>query len=313
LSDEDQTKLKVSVATLDFLMEELRSNRATLKRLRRILFGPSTEKTSHVLGDKPPPEDNDKPEGKRPGHGRNGASAYTGANKIHVPHPTIHHGDSCPHCLKGKVYLLGTPSPLVRITGMAPLVADVYERDQLRCNLCSEIFTAPSPEGVGDKKYDESATATVGLLKYGTGLPFNRVEKLQNGMGIPMPVSTQWELVRDAAELLEPAHEEMIHQAAQGQVLYNDDTTGRILDLTREQRAAALSDERANSRTGIHTSGIVSTSDKRKIALFFTGVKHAGENLADVLARRNLELPLPIQMCGWSFVEHGGRFQKYSC
>jgi hypothetical protein len=89
----------------------------------------------------------------------------------------------------------------------------------------------------------------------------------------------------------------MITQAAQGKVLHNDDTAGRILNLTKEQRAAALSDELAKSRTGIHTSGIVSIMDQLKIALFFTGVKHAGENLADVLARRNLELPLPIQMC----------------
>ncbi len=34
------------------------------------------------------------------------------------------------------------------------------------------------------------------------------------------------------------------------------------------------------------TSGIVSTKEGRKIALFFSGRKHAGENLADVLAER---------------------------
>jgi len=27
----------------------------------------------------------------------------------------------------------------------------------------------------------------VGLLKYGAGLPFNRIEKLQSSMGIPLP------------------------------------------------------------------------------------------------------------------------------
>jgi hypothetical protein len=34
-----------------------------------------------------------------------------------------------------------------------------------------------------------------------------------------------------------------------------------------------------------------------RIALFFTGAKHAGENLADVLGERSRELPPPIQMC----------------
>jgi hypothetical protein len=45
------------------------------------------------------------------------------------------------------------------------------------------------------------------------------------------------------------------------------------------------------------TSGIVSTSGGRRIALFFSGRQHAGENLADVLARRVADLGPPIQMC----------------
>ena len=50
-------------------------------------------------------------------------------------------------------------------------------------------------------------------------------------------------------------------------------------------------------RTGIFTSGIVATQAGHQIALFFTGVRHAGENLAAVLARRSADLPPPIQMC----------------
>jgi hypothetical protein len=50
-------------------------------------------------------------------------------------------------------------------------------------------------------------------------------------------------------------------------------------------------------RTGIFTSGVVSTKAGRKIALFFTGRKHAGENLSDLLAERKAELERPIQMC----------------
>jgi transposase len=40
----------------------------------------------------------------------------------------------------------------------------------------------------------------------------------------------------------------------------------------------------------------VSTRAGNKIALFFTGRKHAGENLADVLGQRAQELPVPIQI-----------------
>ena len=103
-----------------------------------------------------------------------------------------------------------------------------------------------------------------------------------------MPAATQWEVVEEAAELIKPAHEELIRQAAQGEVLHNDDTSMRVLHLEREP-----SDE----RTGVFTSGILSTAQGREIALYFTGRQHAGENIADVLEQRATELPSPIQMC----------------
>jgi hypothetical protein len=70
-----------------------------------------------------------------------------------------------------------------------------------------------------------------------------------------------------------------------------------VLELTPEQRAAALGEEAAKKRTGVFTSGIVSVGEGHRIALFFTGVRHAGENLTEVLKRRSQNLPPPIQMC----------------
>jgi len=300
MAEEDHEKIKAAMTTLGVVAQELRDRTASLERLRYLLFGSKkTEKTSRVLGERPPPHEagKKKPDAKTkaPGHGRNGAAAYTGAERVKVPHPSLKPGDDCPDC-KGHVYLQTEPSTLVRITGMAPLAATRYERERLRCNLCGDVFTAPSPLGVGEEKYDETAISMVGLLKYGTGLPFSRIEKLQEGMGIPLPAATQWELVRDGATLLAPAHHELIREAAQGDVLYNDDTSMKVLKLTREQRAEALADEETE-RTGVFTSGIVATREGRRIALFFTGVKHAGENIKDVLAQRAATLPAPIQMC----------------
>ena len=224
-------------------------------------------------------------------------SAYTGAEQVTVAHPDLHNGDACPHCTEGTLYRQNEPAQLVRITGMAPLSATVYACDRLRCHLCGEVTTAPAPEGVGPEKYDATATSMVGLLKYGAGLPFNRIETLQAGMRIPLPAATQWDLVRKAVPVLAPAHTELLHQAAQAPVLYNDDTTMKVLKLTKAQRAAALADDAHTERTGIFTSGIVATEEGRQIALFFTGVRHAGENLAAVLAHRAANLPAPIQMC----------------
>ena len=75
---------------------------------------------------------------------------------------------------------------------------------------------------MGEKKYDESAAAMIGLLKYGSGIPFYRLAGLEGNLGIPLPPATQWEIVAETAKLIRPAYEELIRQAAQGEVLYND-------------------------------------------------------------------------------------------
>jgi transposase len=247
----------------------------------------TTEKTKNVLEqpETPAPKNDAEPV---KGHGRNGASSYTGAQKVAVPHPELHAGDACPGCEKGKVYPQKEPRVLVRMVGQAPLAATVYELDRLRCNLCGEVFTAQEPEGIGPEKYDETTAAMIALLKYGSGMPFYRLEKLEQLLGIPLSASTQWEIVEEAAEVIQAARDELIRQAAQGEVLHNDDTSMRVLHLAREP-----SDE----RTGVFTSGIVSTQQGQRIALYFTGRQHAGENLRDVLQHRVAELARPIQMC----------------
>jgi len=317
LTEEEYGKLRAVLDTLVFLKQELQANQTSIQRLLGMLFGVKTEKTRAVLAEAdphgalgarcdsglPPPDPGENPvehstaRAPRPGHGRNAAAAYTGANKVKITHTSLHGSDACPECLQGKVYPLSEPSKWVRIIGMGPLQATVYECDRLRCNLCGEVYTAAVPEGVGEEKYDASATAMVGLLKYGAGLPFHRIETLQASLGIPLPAATQWELVKNAASTLAPVHEELIRQAASGEVIHNDDTTMQILQLTAQQRAAALGEEANPQRTGVFTSGIVAVGAGRQIALFFTGVRHAGENLAQVLRRRSQELPAPIQMC----------------
>jgi len=133
---------------------------------------------------------------KRKGHGKNGAAAYTGAEKKFVPHLDLVPADHCPKCLKGKVYRVEQPQVVVRIEGGAPLSAKVTEYDQLRCNLCGDIFTSKPAEIKKSKSYDENACAIIALLKYGHGFPFYRLAKLQQSVGIPLPSSTQWDIVK---------------------------------------------------------------------------------------------------------------------
>ena len=83
------------------------------------------------------------------GHGRNGAAAFTGANRVAIAHATLHTGDPCPECRQGKVYRQKEPATLVRIVGHAPLEATVFEMERLRCNACGQVFTAEEPEDGG--------------------------------------------------------------------------------------------------------------------------------------------------------------------
>jgi len=277
LSEDDYEKLKEALHALAAMRVRPRT----------------TEKISAVLGKSDgseagagtEPESNASPS---PGHGRNGAGAFVSSRKIAIAHAKLKHGDRCPDCGKGNVYEQKEPKMLVRIVGQAPLAATVYSLERLRCGACGQVFTAQEPEGVSPEKYDETAAAMIAQLKYGSGTPFYRLEQLQGQLGIPLPAATQWEVVEEAAELLKPARDELIRQAAQGEVVHNDDTSMRVLRLVREP-----SDE----RTGVFTSGIVSTGQGCKIALYFTGRQHAGENLAEVLLQRAQHAGPAIQMC----------------
>ena len=315
LEQGDYEMIKAIIDTLTFLGQAYDEKTTSIKRLLRMIFGARTEKNKNILG----AGDDQKSSGKNPhdscqqddicdneaggchekdaaknkpkGHGRNGADAYTGADKIFIPCTKLKHGDLCPLCT-GKLYRMKIPGVVVGIFGRASIPAKVWEYEKLRCNLCGEIFEPDLPQeamAAKEKKYDETAQSMIALLKYGFGFPFYRQEKLQASLGVPLASSTQWDKAEQGANLIYPAFEEMKRKAAQGDIIHNDDTTAKILEL--------MKDEDESLRKGMFTTGILSIKAGRKIALFFTGQKHAGENFADLLEKRDFNRGPPIQMC----------------
>lgn len=292
LQQRDYEIIKAMAETIELLSQAVNQKGTSIRRLLRMLFGPGTEKLEKVIKDqiRSSKESSGNTKDQKPkGHGRNPASDYTGADQIEVPHSTLKPGDKCPLCPKGKVYEMPSPEVVVRITGKAPLQAAVYKMQKLRCNLCGEIFKAKPPPGIGEEKYDAASGAMIALLKYGSGMPFNRIQQLQTSLGIPLPASTQWDIVEHVADTIYPVFEELKHQAAQGDVIYNDDTTIKILSLMKKNETI--------EKKGMFTTGILSTLKDRKIALFFTGRKHSGQNMADLLKKRMPKTTSPIQMC----------------
>jgi transposase len=314
LEQEDYATIRRVCEAYLHLLELVDNKSTTIGRLRKLLFGASTEKTADVVGREAPTpssptapqsgDDQQRP--KKPGHGRNGADRYAGASRVKIRHASLKPGDSCPECGAGTAYLMARPGVLVRFIGQPPLTAAVYELEKLRCNLCGKIFTAQPPAQAGAEKYDASAVSIIAMLRYGLGFPFNRLDRMQKDLEIPLPASTQWEIVSAAYDSLTPVYEELIRQAAQGELLHHDDTNVKILELMGDgakQQAFDESHEESDTdrldpqRKGLFTSGVVALSGEQRIALFFSGRRHAGENLVEVLRQRASGLPPPIQMC----------------
>jgi transposase len=323
LDENDAALIRAVFESYAYVSDLVEDKNTSIRRLRQLFFGASTETTAAVVGQKTKsPEaalprevgaddglaadegnsDESDASSASKGHGRNGAEAYRSAARVDVPHPSLSAGDACPACGQGIVYDKA-PGVLVRVTGQPPLAATIYQLQKLRCHLCGQVFTATAPEGAGDRKYDATAGSMIGLLKYGSGLPFNRLDGLQGDLDVPLPASTQWDIVQAVAVNIKPAFDELIRQAAQGEVLHNDDTTVKILELMGERGHqetsvdAAGDVDVAESRRGLYTSGVVALLDGHRVALFFSGRRHAGENLAQVLKHRAELLPPPIQMC----------------
>ena len=225
LDEKDAALIRAVFESYAYVTELVEDKNTSIRRLRQLFFGSRTEKTEAVVGPKTgtseataSPDaaaetesaagegttDVSEAAAASKGHGRNGAEAYRGAERIDVPHPSLRAGDACPACGEGTVYEKA-PGVLVRITGQPPLAATVYQLQKLRCHLCGQVFTADAPAEAGPTKYDATAGSMIGLLKYGSGLPFNRLEGLQGDLGVPLPASTQWDVVEAVAANLAPA------------------------------------------------------------------------------------------------------------
>jgi len=284
LEGDDYETIKAVIAAYAYLYEVLGDKNTSIRRLRQILFGTKTETLKAVLeslehagpaaasaeagaakpeapwspgaeaqageGGKADPE-NDAPSSREGrGHGRNGADDFTGAKRIEVRHQSLKPGDPCPQCGTGTLYDTGRPGTLVRLLGQPPVTAEVYILQKLRCNPCGALFTAEPPEGVkATEKYDPTVGSMVGLLRFGNGMPMHRQETLEGNLGIPLPDATQWEILDAQAARAEPVWEELVRQAAQGDVVHNDDTKVKILELMAERsRQADLDDDLADAR-----------------------------------------------------------------
>jgi hypothetical protein len=300
----------------------LQEARFSLKRLRRLLFGDQRNKRKDgSRGGRSGPGEGGGPSapaggkeallggasggqgasaGHRPGHGRQGAEAYVGAERVECRHETLAVGERCPVCGRGRLYRL--PAGIeMRLDGNALLSAIRYELEKLRCSACGRVFTAKLPGDVAQEKYSARARAVLAVGRYYLGLPFHRLEGYQAMRGVPLPDATQWELIEKVGDSGHVVFRYLERLAAQGELIYQDDTSVRILSLVQENqgveaRAEVLGLSRSPERTGMYTTALVVRVSEQTICLYYSGRSHAGENLASLLKQRQVGRARPLVM-----------------
>jgi transposase len=233
-----------------------------------------------------------------PGHGRHGAEMYRTARTVKCRHDELAVGERCPACGRGSLYRL-PPGIEMRLDGNALLSAVRYELEKLRCSACGQIFTASVPATAGAEKYSARARAILALARYYLGVPWYRVESFQALVGVPVPDATQWDQVEIVGDCAHPLFKYLERMAAQGEVIYQDDTPGRVLALIEENQQAAAQTQatgEAPARTGMQTTALIVQVGERRIWLYYTGRRHAGENLARLLAQREPGRGKPLVM-----------------
>src|SRR3989442_882383 len=306
-----------------WLLFALQEATFSLKRLRAILFGdkpkqrqsPSSSGLSDGSGGtgdvgaastavRGPTVEDHRAEGStgghRRGHGRQGAAAYSGAERVVCRHEELAAGERCPVCGQGRLYAV-PPGVDIRIDGNALLSAIYYELEKLRCSACGQVFTAKLPAEAGEEKYSPRARAVLAVSRYYLGLPFYRLEGYQTMLGVPVPDATQWDQIERVADCAYVVFTHLECLAAQGELIYQDDTAVRILSLIEENRhlhaqAEAMGLSRSPERTGMYTTALVVKAGEQTICLYYSGRSHAGENLQALLEQRQAGLDKPLVM-----------------
>jgi hypothetical protein len=319
LSTEDRRVL-VKVLTFYFwLLFALREAKLSLTRVKALVFGEKAKKreppesggsssrggggTSAPPSGAPEVQSSSesmptKEKTRPPGHGRHGAEVYRAAQTVACRHDELAVGERCPACGRGRLYRL-PPGIEMRLDGNALLSAVRYELEKLRCSACGQIFTAFLPAEAGVEKYSARARAVLALARYYLGVPWYRLESFQALVGVPMPDATQWDQVELVGDCAHPIFKYLERLAAQGEVIFQDDTPGRILTLMEENREAAAQAKAtgvAPSRTGMYTTALIVQVGERRVCLYYTGRQHAGENLAALLAQREPQREKPLVM-----------------
>ena len=297
ISSESAEFAKMLIHGNAWMAQQLELGQLSIAKLRKLFQIQGSEKVSSRKPKNDPSSQasSHTPETDKKGHGRNSADAYQGADIVEVEHPELNPGDTCPaEACDGRLYEMSEPGVLISVTGAPLASATRYNLQKLRCAICEIIYTAPLPDGVSDKKYDANFIAMLMINKYFMSVPLYRQDRLQNHLGIPLPASTQWDLMVGFEPMLKALYKALSQDAANGLALCYDDTSAKIMS---EIKAAKTAEKGEKNKHTCFTTGIVSLHEDHRTYLYITDNRTAGKCIADIMTMRNAKLDPPIMMC----------------
>lgn len=279
----------------------LKNRETTIQRLQKEIFGDTSEKTNKVFPGQGGKKARGKEDKKKKKHGKGSVQNSKGKREFHA-HPNLKPGDRCPEC-QGRLHELD-PRLVLQIDAHSPFTEIVHQAQRLRCGSCQKIFNAPLPAEVEAGTTTAEANAMVVVQHYMNGTPFYRQEKFQEALGVKLTRTRQFDMSEHVFDCAIPVFEHLEQRSANTDLIFLDDTGMKILEegqhIEAEKKAQAnkVSTGRKSEpvRTGMGTTGFLTAVDGHDVALFFTGRKHAGEHLSQLLARRDPSLPPLGQM-----------------
>lgn len=298
LPDDTAQLIKQIINSHEWFVNQLEQGLLNITKLKKLFEIQGSEKAVnrnpyHSANKKPGTDKrSDKP---IKGHGRNAADAYKGAKIENVPHPELSPGDTCPgEACDGRLYEMSDPGVVLRVAGSQLASATRYNQQKLRCAVCEAIYTAPLPPEAGDKKYDENFAAMLMINKYFMSVPFYRQDRLQTYLGIPLPSSTQWDIMYAYKPALKALYDALLQDAANGIGICYDDTSVTILESVKAKKLAELGEKKKHN---CFTTGVVSVHEDYRIYLYMSDDRTAGRVAKDILQIRDKSLPPPLLMC----------------
>lgn len=272
----------------------------TLKQRYLKLMGlvGSSESQDHLFG-------NGKKRPTSPRNKKNNADSDTAPS---TPPTICHHelsdlekGQACPECEAGRLYK-AEPASFIRVVGQQPFSTERHVLEQLRCNLCGELFSASLPgdvqkDGPRNQKYGYSARALMAINKFYMGNPYYRQGSLQTLLGASISASTIYDQCALLVGDLQPIFTYIKVLAANAVHFNTDDTGNKIIDQKPIEKAKR-NGKGTRQRSGVYTSALVAElASGQQVVLFQTNIGHAGEWLDEILAARSPELSPPLLMC----------------